>query len=278
MTRRIICVVAACVVAAVLTSCTGAGGNAAGLRARALPPGAARLLGQGSLYLLAGADPISANLWRVDLPSGRSTQLTFNPRQDGVSNFDASPAGLVMGDARTSVDVLDALAHRKVVQIGDGVGDAPQISASGQVAYEIDAAPPYKGEWKYYRIVLRDGITGAPRTIYRERRYGSLKLAGWSPDGSDIMIDQGPDSGRYEALLIITPDGRVVRRLSVVRPSPDNLVWGSGGPGGRQRPVPLRAERGAEPVRPCGVHGARRLGADVLEPGGHRGDRLPRPA
>ena len=146
-----------------------------------------------------------------------------------MSNFDASPAGLVMGDARSSVDVLAALEHRKVVQIGDGVGDGPVISASGQIAYEIDAAPPYKGQWRYYRIVLRDGITGPPRTIYAERRYGNLGLVNWSPDGADIMISQGPDSGRYDALLIINPAGRVVRQLPEVRPNPDNLVWSPAG-------------------------------------------------
>ncbi len=51
----------------------------------------------------------------------------------------------------------------------------------------------------------------------------------WSPDGADIMISQGPDSGRYDALLIINPAGRVVRQLPEVRPNPDNLVWGPDG-------------------------------------------------
>ncbi len=66
----------------------------------ALPPGAAAILGRGTLYLDAGNSTFSTNLWRISLPSGQAAQLTRNPRQDGISNFSASPAGLVMGDCR----------------------------------------------------------------------------------------------------------------------------------------------------------------------------------
>ncbi len=57
----------------------------------ALPPGAAAILGSGTLYLDAGNSAFSTNLWRIDLPSGQAAQLTHNPGQDGISNFSASP-------------------------------------------------------------------------------------------------------------------------------------------------------------------------------------------
>jgi hypothetical protein len=78
------------------------------------------------------------------------SQLTHNPEQDGISNFSASSAGLVMGDAASSVDVLDRLWHGKAIQIGDGSGDDPVINNAGQkddavAAPEVPPSPrsPY---------------------------------------------------------------------------------------------------------------------------------------
>lgn len=191
---------------AVLTSCGGAGGSAAGASA-ALPPGAAAILRSGTLYLDAGNGAFGANLWRIDLPSGHSAQLTRNPAQDGISNFSASPAGLVMGDAASSVDVLDRLWHGKAIQIGDGSGDDPAINDTGQIAYELD--PPGSGAG-VYRILLRDTSTAPPRTIFHETQFGSLGIFGWSPDGEELLIWESPDSDAYTKYLAITTGGRVV--------------------------------------------------------------------
>jgi hypothetical protein len=147
----------------------------------------------------------------------------------GISNFSASPAGLVLGDARSTVDVLEAWTRGRAVRIGDGLGDGPVINAAGQVAYEIDTAPPYKGIWAYHRLVLRDGVNGAPRTIFRERRYGSFAPVSWSPGGTGIVVGEGPDSGRPTQFLVISPGGQFVRKLITLRHTPDNLVWGQHG-------------------------------------------------
>jgi hypothetical protein len=215
---------------AILTSCTGAGGPAAGAGA-ALPPGAAVILGSGTLYLDAGDGAFSTNLWRIDLPSGHATQLTHNPEQDGISNFSASPAGLVMGDAATSVDVLDRLWHGKAIQIGDGSGDGPAINNAGQVAYELDPSGSGAG---VYRILLRDSITTPPRTIFRETQFGNLGISGWSTDGKELLISESPDSQAYTKYVAITTGGRVVRQLTLRGPEalvnwePVGLTIGNG--------------------------------------------------
>jgi hypothetical protein len=191
---------------AILTSCSGADGSAAGAPA-ALPQGAAAILGSGTLYLDAGNSAFSTNLWRIDLPSGQATQLTDNPEQDGISNFSASPAGLVMGDAASSVDVLDRLWHGKAIQIGDGSGNAPVINSAGQVAYELD--PPGSGGG-VYRILLRDSITASPRTIFRETKFEDLGIFGWSPDGKELLIWESPENNAYTKYVAISAGGRVV--------------------------------------------------------------------
>jgi hypothetical protein len=196
---------------AILTSCTSADGSSAGARA-ALPPGAAAVLGSGTLYLDAGNSAFSTNLWRISLPSGQAAQLTHNPGQDGISNFSASPAGLVMGDAASTVDVLDRLWHGHAIPIGDGSGDAPVINNAGQIAYELD--PPGSGAG-VYRILLRDSITAPPHTIFRETRFGSLGISGWSPDGKELLILESPDSGAFTKYVAITTAGRVVWQLTL---------------------------------------------------------------
>lgn len=222
---------------AIATSCSGAGGSAVGARA-ALPSGAAAILGSGTLYLDAGNSAFSTNLWRVDLPSGRATQLTHNPGQDGISNFSASPAGLVMGDAASSADVLDRLWHGKAIAIGDGSGDAPAINNAGQIAFELD---PPDLDTGVFRILLRNSVTAPPRTIFRERQFDNLGIPGWSPDGKELLIAESPDSGAYTKYVAITTGGRVVWQLTVRGPAgkgfldwaPAGLTIGNGmfGPG-----------------------------------------------
>jgi hypothetical protein len=208
---------------AILTSCGGAGGSAVGAPAgAALPPGTAAILGSGTLYLDAGDGAFSTNLWRIDLPSGQAAQLTHNPEQDGISNFSASLAGLVMGDAATSVDVLNRLWHGKAIKIGDGSGDAPAINNAGQIAYELDPPDLNTG---VYRILLRDSITAPPRTIFRETQFKDLGITGWSPDGKELLIWESSDSGAYRKYVAITTAGRVVRQLTLRGPGADGSTW-----------------------------------------------------
>jgi hypothetical protein len=230
---------------ATVTSCTGGGPQAA--PGPALPARAAAALGTGVLYVDAGPDPTSTNLWQIDLPSGKALQLTHNPRQYGVSNFHASTAGLVMGDAATSVDVLDALWNGKVIQIGDGNGDAPIINNQGQIANQLDP-PDLNKPGGYFSIILRNNAHSLPRVIYRERRFTNLFTIDWSPDGKEMLILESPDSNAYEILYYLTTAGRVVGELRLqggplvqwgpqglalsndvyARPSPNEVISPSG--------------------------------------------------
>jgi hypothetical protein len=199
---------------AILTSCTGAGGSAAGAPAE-LPPGAAAVLGSGTLYLDAGNGAFSTNLWRIDLPSGQATQLTHNPEQDGISNFSASPAGLVMGDAASSVDVLDRLWDGKAIQIGDGSGDDPVINNAGRIAYELDPPDLHTG---LFRILLRDSIAAPPHTVFRESRFDNLSVLSWSPDRQELLIAESPDSEAYTKYVAVTSQGRMLWQITLGGP------------------------------------------------------------
>lgn len=112
-----------------------------------------------------------------------------------------------MGDAASSVDVLERLWHGKAIAIGDGSGDAPAINKAGQIAYELD--PPGSGAG-VYRILLRDSFTAPPRTIFRESQFRALGLFGWSPDGKELLIWESPENNAYTKYVAITTGGRVV--------------------------------------------------------------------
>src|ERR1019366_7368541 len=83
-------------------------------------------LKSGTLYLILG-DPGSGVVWRVDLASGRSDQLTHPEPQYGASTLSASPAGLVLADASSGIDVVSVYRAGKSIDLA-GHGGTPAIS------------------------------------------------------------------------------------------------------------------------------------------------------
>ncbi len=147
------------------------------------------------------------------------------------------------------------------------------INNAGQIAYELD--PPGSGAG-VYRILLRDSSTAPPRTIFRETRFGSLGISGWSPDGRELLILESPDSGAYTKYVAITTVGQVVWQFTKngdgdVRWAAAGLSLGNGmfGPGPNEilspsGKVEYTIPGGWEPF--------------CWNPSRHRGDRLPAPA
>lgn len=193
---------------------------------RVLPAGATEALGPGTLYLLLGDVPVSANVWRVDLRFGRARQLTFNPPQYGVSNFSASTAGLVLGDARSGVDNAEIMVKRRPRLLSGGVGDSPQINTFGQI---VDAASAEQGvrhgPWSHDRLLYWAGPTSPYRTIYQSPP-GNLISVAWNPAGTLILAINGPDDEAYTRLFAVNMRGQVVQRLPTIRGPSEGLAWG----------------------------------------------------
>jgi hypothetical protein len=256
--RRPVAALAACAALAGLAACSpGARPHPADRDAGVLPAGAAAALGRGTLYLLLGSDPISANLWRVDLPGGRTRQLTFNRPQYGVSNFDASPAGLVLGDASSGVDVAEVMRGGKPRLLkggGGGVGDSPQINDAGQITDFAGAEQGVtRGPWSHDRLLLWASPAAAGyRTIY-QTRPGNLASIGWNPAGTEVLAVNGPDNSAYTRLFTVSTSGQV--RALVTLPGNVGTAWGRYG---------LAVSYGA-PGNP----------AEVLGPTGHVLARMP---
>lgn len=228
---RHVAVAVTCVAVLGLAACSPGGQHKAdGPGAAVLPARAPAALGSGTLYLLLGNQDVSANLWRVDLPSGRTRQLTMNPSEDGVSNFSASSAGLVLGDARSSVDQAEFMRDRKPHLLGGGVGDSPQINAAGQVVDVASAEQGVRhGPWSHDRLLFWDSPVGPYRTIY-QTKPGNLVSTAWNPAGDQILLINGPDDGAYTRLFTANRLGRIVRRIVTLEGAgPDTYAWGPRG-------------------------------------------------
>jgi hypothetical protein len=229
--RRDVAVAATCAAVLGFAACSPGGKPQADGGGRVvLPAHASAALGQGTLYLLLGNEDVSANLWRVDLPSGRSRQLTFNPAEDGVSNFDASPAGLVLGDARSSVDQAEFMRGGKPHLLGGGIGDSPQINDAGQVVDFASAEQSVThGPWSHDRLLLWDNPHGPYRTIY-QTKPGNLASVAWNPAGDRILLINGPDDNAYIRLYTANTRGQIERRWMILPGAgPDEYAWGPQG-------------------------------------------------
>jgi hypothetical protein len=214
----------ACAALAGLAGCSPGSTVARPAARRVLPAGAGATIGAGTLYLLLGNQAISANLWRADLRTGRVRQLTFNPPQYGVSNFSASTAGLVLGDARSGVDETEIMIAGRPRLLSGGVGDAGQIDAAGQI---VDAASAEQGvrhgPWSRDRLLYWASPSSGYRTIYQAPPENLASLT-WNPAGTLILATAGPDA--YSRLFAVNLHGRIVRRFLTVPGFPNGLAWG----------------------------------------------------
>lgn len=223
--RRLgVTVAVACTALTALAACSSDGPAAHPAVRPVLPAGATGALGQGTLYLLLGNVPISANLWRVDLGTGRVRQLTFNPPQYGVSNFSASTAGLVLGNARSGVDEADVMIEGKPRPLSGGVGDSPQINSAGQIVDVAFAEQGVRhGPWSRDRLLYWASRAARYRTIYQAKPSSLVDLA-WNPTGTMILAAEGPDA--YSRLFAVNARGRVVSQFATVPGFPHGWAWG----------------------------------------------------
>jgi hypothetical protein len=222
--RSVVIAAVACAALMGLAGCSPGGAAARPAARRVLPAGAGAALGAGTLYLLLGNVAISANLWRVDLGSGRARQLTFNPPQYGVSNFSASTAGLVLGDARSGLDETEIMVRGRPRLLGGGAGDSPQINAAGQI---VDAASAEQGvrhgPWSHDRLLYWASPSSPYQTIYQAPPENLASIA-WNPAGTLILAVNGPDA--YARLFAVNQHGRIVRRFLTVPGFPSGVAWG----------------------------------------------------
>lgn len=223
--RSVVLVAVACAALAGLAACAP-GGAAHTQPRRVLPTGAAAVLGAGTLYLLLGDVPISANLWRVDLGTGRVRQLTFNPPDYGVSNFSASTAGLVLGDARSGLDNTEIMVRGRPRLLSGGVGESPQINAVGRIVVVASAEQSVRhGPWSHDRLLYWASPSSGYRTMYQVPPENLASL-GWNSDGALILAENAPDDYAYTRLFAVNTRGHIVRRFPTIPGPPDGLAWG----------------------------------------------------
>lgn len=192
----------------------------------------------GVLYGLIG--PIgSGNVWMLDLDKRVATQLTHNPEQYGISNFDASPAGLVLGDAASGIDMVTVYRDSRAEDIVPGglnAGD-PAISSTGDVAFVgiPDDDPHTNDSWQILTMPVDGGV---PELLYEQRGpdLSVLDLGGlaWGSDGRLAVVSApGERFGKgTPELLVIDESGNVELRVRAASVREFNFVaWNQRAPG-----------------------------------------------
>ncbi|HEV2376483.1 MAG TPA: hypothetical protein VGS19_30460 [Streptosporangiaceae bacterium] len=215
---------------AALASCTGQG-HAAAPRPRVAPV-LARLLaamGDTTMYLLAGPEA-SANVYMLNHANPQGLRLTSNPSGFGISWISASPAGLLLGDARTSIDVTSIYRDHRSQPLPAGQTGAGAISPTGTIAYAAIPGNASGTGASTWRIELTTANGASSRVVYRQPAP-DLGLMAWG-SGNQLAVISSACHGRSQ-VLILDSSGRVRARLnpSLATTTFCLLAWNTRAPG-----------------------------------------------
>jgi hypothetical protein len=195
-----------------------------------VPAGLASALRGETAYLLIGP-PGSANVWRVDAAHPKGEQLTDNKGAFGVSWISASPAGLVLADARSSIDVVSVYRDHASQPLPAGHGGTPSVNADGQIAFVQVPDVVNRTGPQTFRISVTS--TGGEPPQVRYQQATDMGALAWGP-GNQLAVISAPGprkgQGRPE-VLVINGSGTVMTRL---RPSIGEigfLSWNAAAPG-----------------------------------------------
>jgi hypothetical protein len=186
-----------------------------------VPLAVAHHLPPGTFYFLAGPDATSLNVWQVSA-NGAEEELTHNKADYGISDFGASPAGIVLADAANGVDELARLTSHGSVLLPGGHVSEPRINATGQI---VAVRPPDDPGYPHkFQLDIKASFRAVGKAIYQQR--GSLLADQWGPDESLAVISCAtPDGTGRTRLLIIDAHGDV-RKIPTGLTHLGNLIWG----------------------------------------------------
>jgi len=233
-----------------VASCTsGHAPSDGGSRVTGLPaPG----VDHGTLWLLAGSTPTSANVFRVRLANGRVEQVTRNAEGRGISWLSASPRGIVVADGSRGTDRIGVLNPRDGRITPLDTGDertttwyTPAISPDGAVAFARavwpgisqngppppeptpKSAAPRPRDPPTWELVVSEPGRQTLAVVYRARP--TLAAPVWGTGGALAFIESPGMQGRD-----VQPSVRVLdrdRQPSAAYPLPlshaSSLAWSS---------------------------------------------------
>ncbi|HEX6682352.1 MAG TPA: hypothetical protein VF062_06130 [Candidatus Limnocylindrales bacterium] len=207
--------------------------------------------GSGTIWLLAGPAPQSANIFRLTLSDRRVEQVTRNAQGHGISWLSASRAGIVVADASTGADrigVLDTGGGRVTpLQTGDELTTTaytPAISPDGAIAFAramwptgppggrrqaspaSTSAVPGPGAKPVWEIVVTD--PGRKNLTVAHQAEPALAAPAWGPRGGLAFIEspgvQGGDS--HPKVYVLNGDRRPAGSFRAPLGKASSLLWG----------------------------------------------------
>lgn len=190
----------------------------------------AERLPAGVFYLLAGTDPASYNLWQVS-NAGTEVQLTHNNPGLGISDFGASPAGIVMADAASGYDELARLTSRGAIFLKNGDGSGPVINSAGEICYEM---PTYdkSGNTTGFDLVIKKSFTAPGRVVRHQKDAITGNV--WGPDQSVAVLSGSHypgTAGPIPRVFTMDKSGKITQIHASIQKNLSSLVWNEQGGG-----------------------------------------------
>ena len=142
------------------------------------------------LYLLAGPQPTSSDVYQLDPATGEAQRLTRSRPNFGISFVSASPDTIVIADATTGRDQLMVIqAGHKTPLRGEPPGArgfSPELSPDGSLAYQrVRYAKDQRGVSARHELVIRDRVDAMPRVVFSSERVPGITV--WGPDGRVVF-------------------------------------------------------------------------------------------
>jgi hypothetical protein len=135
------------------------------------------------VYVGAGPDELSLDVYRVSGSLGRARRITFSPLGLGIQNLAADRSEAVI--ERVCCGLLHFVDELNFARRGGlpgtmiGAGLNPAIAPDGRFARVV---PGYQGR-RCDGLLVRPSLTGADRLQYTITHPGTIAAVAWSPTG-----------------------------------------------------------------------------------------------
>jgi hypothetical protein len=181
----------------------------------------------GTVYLGMGPDPYSIDAYRLSGPLARTRRITYSPLALGLLGFAANAQQAVV--QRRCCGGLQFLEKLNLNLRGGlpgtviGPGTSPALARDGRLAYVVAG---YHG-CACDALLVRRGLRGADRLVYREPHPGSILANVWSRDGRLALLlgTTGSDGLITKRQLVLDPGSAHERRIQVPSLVLESGIW-----------------------------------------------------
>lgn len=156
----------------------------------------------GTVYVGAGPDELSLDVYRLSGPLAQARRITYSPLGLGIQGLAANRSEAVIervccGELHF-VDALDFARRGGLPGTMIGAGMNPAVAADGRIARVV---PGYRG-CACDALVVRSSLSGPDRLQYTIAHPGTIPAVAWSPTGRLAVVTAVGGDFAHPAILL----------------------------------------------------------------------------